>query len=324
MGQPGVESVAPPGPPGRPRGNAAPAAPGPPCACTLALITPPNLVGLAGLPTPPVLGPPYRRPAQVVPHHALRHPKRSGNLHVRLPRSLQYLQCHDLLLAELLRHRSALRLKLDGHGFEVNDRGQHVPVSYMGHGYCNQTYVPELNKLMLIHTHSPWWGRALPQRRDWLDASDDAVKRRYYGHAGPVIENPKHPLFYEVREGRWDRTFVAGEGPGPRRFEGVLEYLPSARQAFFLEHGRVWFYDFAKNRWLAAGAERVSIEYDSWGCYDSRRDRVYVARREAFWAYDVKADRWSAVRGQGQPADLGSCVHGAITYDVELCCIVLY
>jgi len=209
----------------------------------------------------------------------------------------------------------ALSLKRDAHGLEVNDSGEHVPVSYMGHGYCNQTYIPDLNRLMLTFTHSPWWTKAMPQRWDWLDQTYDDVKRRNYGHAGPVIENPRHPLFWDVAEGRWERTFVPGEGPGDTRFEGVLEYVPYRRQVFFLYRGRVWFYDLAANTWIPSGAERVNIEYDSWGCYDSKRRRVYVARKEAFWAYDIEAGKWSAIRGEGQPEGLGSCVDGAVTYD---------
>jgi len=209
-----------------------------------------------------------------------------------------------------------LRLKLDAHGFEVDDLGRHVPVSFMGHGYCNQTYDSDRDALMFIYTHSPWWGRALPQRWTWLDQTDRSVERRYYGHAGPVIENRKHPLFYQVDEARWQRKFVEGEGPGPDRFEGVLEYIPPRRQAFFLDHGRVWFYDLAAGRWLRSPAEKIDVGYDSWGCYDSRRQRVYVARKGAFWSYDLKTDRWLPIKGKEQPADLGSCAYGAITYDV--------
>ena len=208
-----------------------------------------------------------------------------------------------------------LRLQLDAHGFEANDRGEHVPVSFMGHGYCNQTFVPHLNRVMFIYTHSPWWTRALEQRWDWLDPRDDDVRRRNYGHAGPVIENPRHPLFWDVASGTWQRRFVAGDGPGPKRFEGVLQYVPSRKQAFFLYNGRVWWYDFAADTWQASKAPRMDIAYDSWGCHDGRRDRIYVARKEGFWAFDVKTETWSAIGGDGRPETLGSCADGAVTYD---------
>lgn len=210
---------------------------------------------------------------------------------------------------------ATLQLELDEDGFEVNSSGEHVPVSYMGHGYANQTYVPHLRRLMLIFTHSPWWTRAMPQRWMWLDSQFEDVRTRNYGHAGPIIENSKHPLFYDVAEGRWERTFVDGEGPGPGRFEGVLEFIPSRRQAFYLFRGHVWFYDFATEKWLQSGAEQVDIAYDSNGCFDSRRERVYVARQEHFWAYDVRAAAWKAIHAKGQPEDLGNCNSGTLTYD---------
>jgi len=69
------------------------------------------------------------------------------------------------------------------------------------------------------------------------------------------------------------------------------------------------------NTWAASAAERVKVDYDSWGCYDSWRNRVYVARKQLFLAYDIKSNAWSPIQGEGQPGDLGSCAHGAITYD---------
>jgi len=46
--------------------------------------------------------------ANVVPHGTLRHTQQLGHLAVRLPLRMQYLQGHDLLLAELVRHPAAL------------------------------------------------------------------------------------------------------------------------------------------------------------------------------------------------------------------------
>jgi len=217
-----------------------------------------------------------------------------------------------------------LDLKLDKDGFEANKDGEHIPVSFMGHGYNNQAYIAHLHKLMLIYCHSPWWTRALPQRWNWLDQQHDDVRRRNYGHAGPIIEASQHPLFYDVAAGRWQRTFVAGDGPGKGRFEGVLEYLPARKQAFFLCRGRVWLYDFERNAWTASRAEQVPIGYDSWGCYDPKRDRIYVARKQLFLAYDVAADKWAPIQGDGQPEDLGSCAFGALTFDTAADALLIH
>ena len=209
----------------------------------------------------------------------------------------------------------SLKLTLDEHGFEVNDAREHIPVSYLSHGYNNSTYIHHLRKYMVIHTQCPWWSRALPQRWAWLDQRYKEVRTHNYGHAGPVIENTKHPWFYDVAEARWERKFVAGDGPGPTRFEGVLEYIPARKQAFFLYRGEVWFYDFAKAQWVRAGAKKVDIGYDSNGCYASRRQRIYVARKQAFWCYDTKTNRWHSIRADGQPEDLGNSNSGCLTYD---------
>lgn len=221
-------------------------------------------------------------------------------------------------------HVKSLALHLDEHGFEVDKDGAHIPVSFMGHGYCNQTYVAHLRRLMFAFTHSPWWTRAIPQRWTWLDPKDDDVRRRNYGHAGAVIESPRHPLFYDPAPGRWERRFVAGPGPAGRRFEGVLQYIPPRKQVFYLYRGRVWFYDPATGTWLDPQAKPVPIGYDSWGCYDTRRNRVYVGRKEHFLAYDVAANTWSAIRGKDQPESVGSCAHGAITYDTAADAVLIH
>jgi len=216
-----------------------------------------------------------------------------------------------------------LKLHLDTRGFETDAAGRHVPVSYLSHGYCNEAYVPGLG-LMIAYTHSPWWTRAIPQRWAWLDANDPDVRRRNYGHAGPVIESAKHPLFYDVAAGRWRRRFVVGDGPGPGRFEGVLAYVPRRKQAFYLFRGRVWWYDVAAGKWLDSGAEAVKIGYDSLGCYDPKRHCVYVMRREGFWAFDIDANRWRTIRAPGQPKDLSNCHGASIAYDTAADAVVCF
>ncbi len=204
-----------------------------------------------------------------------------------------------------------LKLKLDEHGFEVNDKGEHVPVAYIGHGYNHLTYVPELRKLMILHTFDPWWKRAIPQRNRWLEVPKDKYGDAY--SQGKLNLRFCDPIFFDPQTGRFERRFVPGRKlPGGQDY-GVLEYLPGRKQAFLLHKGRAWLYDFAANTWTDTGA-KADIGYDANGVYDPKRGRVYVFRGR-FWSYDLKANRWSEVKAKNQPEKLGRCNYATVTYD---------
>lgn len=208
-----------------------------------------------------------------------------------------------------------LKLHLNENGLEVNDAGEHIPVSYLSHGYNNMTYSPDHKKYVIIHTQCPWWAKALPQRWEWLDQKDPAVIKKSYGHAGPVIMSAKHPWFWDVAAGKWDRRFISGDGPNRGRFEGVLEYVPSQKKAHYLySHGEVWIYDFATETW-AAGPKIKAPIYDNVACFDSKRERIWVGKKAAFGFYDTRAGTWTDIAGKDQPGYLGGGVDANLTYD---------
>jgi hypothetical protein len=192
------------------------------------------------------------------------------------------------------------RCKLDKNGFEVDMAGNQVPISYLSHAYHNITYDTDRKKYFVFWTQCPWWGKAVAQRKTWL-----GLKNYNYGNAGKVIPNGKHPLFWDVKTGKWERRFVSGSGP-TGRFEGVTEYIPSRKQTFRLHRGRVYFYDYAKNQWVNSGAKPVKMSYDSSGCYDPKSEKIYVAKAKTFYVYDLKANTWELRKAPGQPTDLGA------------------
>lgn len=209
----------------------------------------------------------------------------------------------------------SLALRRDARGFEVDAQGRDVPVSYLSHAYCNTTYNTDLRLYHVVWTQCPWWSTALPQRWEWLDQTDPGVKARTYGNVGPVISAPKHPLFWNVGQAEWQRKFV--EGPGPaQRFEGVVEYVPSLRKTVYTHRGTTWLYDYAKNSWSqGAKVPEAVAAYDSNGCLDPRRERIYVARGKGFAVYDARSDEWRVVQAAGQPDDLRSTSGAQLHFD---------
>ncbi|MHC4917170.1 MAG: hypothetical protein ACYTGB_16950, partial [Planctomycetota bacterium] len=206
------------------------------------------------------------------------------------------------------------KCKLDENGFEVDMKGNHVPISYLSHAYNNITYDTDLKKYFIFWTQCPWWGRAVPQRYDWLDQKYPAVKKRSYGNPGDIIQDGKHPLFWDVATNKWERRFVKGDGPRNRN-EGISEYIPSKKQTFRLHRGTVWFYDYGKNQWIDSGAKKVKIGYDANGCYDREGEKIYVGGSTYFWVYDLKANTWEEITAPGRPGSLSSTNGAQMYYD---------
>lgn len=214
-----------------------------------------------------------------------------------------------------------LKLKLDEHGFEVNEQGEFVPVSYLSHAYNNTTYNTDTRKYTIIFTHCAWWMKALPQRLEWTGCDP-----RNAWSMGKIGLHVKHPIFWNVTAGKWECAFVEGDGPGDvggkknnymgGRFEGVVEYLPKLKKTLYTYKGTAWFYDHAANSWTAGPKVPASVSgYDANGCYDARRERVYLARG-AFAYLDLQTQKCMEIKAEGQPKDLLSSNGAQLYFDV--------
>ncbi len=219
-----------------------------------------------------------------------------------------------------------LKLKLDEHGFEVDEKGEHIPVSYLSHANSNMTYDPVRRKLMIVWLNCPWWPEALPQRWNWLDDKYPLVKKckqaRAGGQVGWVIAASKHPLYWDVATGKWERRFVAGDGPNPRGAShciGVAEYIPSRKKLVFVTKSKVWAYDYAENSWTVESTDTTKRKSGWWdnGCYDTKRQRLYFTYRDrtTFASYDFKTKTWKDIKAEGQPEKLGQSNETCLAYD---------
>jgi hypothetical protein len=204
------------------------------------------------------------------------------------------------------------QLKLDENGFEVTLEGVQNPVSYLSHAYCNTTYVDHLRKYMLIHRPCPWWTRALPQRAKWLGIPDGAKLSYNYGK---LNMNCRHPIYWDVNENQWQRTFVRKKGGPEKSFCGVLEYVPSMKQALSVHYGKVWFYDFEKEEWTDSGIAKGPSGYDSNACLDREAEKMYLASGKTFHVLNIKARKWDRLEAEGQPENLGNTNGKLLLFD---------
>jgi hypothetical protein len=224
----------------------------------------------------------------------------------------------DLWFYDLNQHRwiclypgantRTLKLKLDRHGFEVTEKGEQNPVSYLSHAYGNTTYNTHLRKYTIVYCHCHWWTKALPQRKKWLGLPPGSKSTK-----GKVNRSGKHPIFWDVAGGKWQRRLAGGSGPenDEPHLTGVAEYIPYLKKLFFTARKKVWFYDYGTNTWSTektSGARMVGN-----GCYDPKRKRIYFGT----CCYDLEEKRWAPMSKEGRPEGFkASPNNGSMTYDV--------
>jgi hypothetical protein len=213
------------------------------------------------------------------------------------------------------------QLKLDKHGFEVTLDGKQNPVSYLSHAYSNTTYVTHLKRYMMIHRACPWWTKALPQRAKWLGIPKGA-KLSY--NFGKLNGNARHPIYWDAAANMWDRDFVKEKGGPETSFCGVLEYIPSKKQALNVHYGKTWYYDFDAKKWNQAGAKKGPSGYDANSCIDRVTEKVYVAQGKYFQAFDTKTNTWENLKTEGQPKDLGNTNGELLQFDTANSVILWY
>ncbi|PCJ57662.1 MAG: hypothetical protein COA79_15565 [Planctomycetota bacterium] len=204
------------------------------------------------------------------------------------------------------------QLKLDEHGFEVTLDGKQNPVSYLSHAYSNVTYVSHLNRYMIIHRPCPWWSKALPKRIKWLQIPDGAKISYNYGK---LNRNTRHPIYWDVNKNSWERDFVKEPGGPEKSFCGVIEYIPSKNTVLSIYYGKTFLYDFANKKWNSTGAKKGPSGFDANSCYDSKRERVYVAQGNYFKCFDLKTNTWHDLKTEGQPSYLGNTNGTFLHYD---------
>ncbi|MHC4914601.1 MAG: hypothetical protein ACYTGB_03835, partial [Planctomycetota bacterium] len=117
-----------------------------------------------------------------------------------------------------------------------------------------------------------------------------------------------------------------------------LIYVPSVDKCFFYWRtvaGGGWYYDPAKNDWgkIDESGERPTWGYSAVGCYDPKRDRIYVgggisptaAPGRTFNIFDVKTSKWIQPDPKGKLPTVDYHNHvGMMHYDVAADRVVLF
>ena len=227
--------------------------------------------------------------------------------------------------------------KINADGFEVDKMGHPQPIAYMVHAYGAVTY--DTDKKAYAHMWNPagggYWESSMPERVDFIRANNDklnALGGRLRDGTPTSLIDQASPWIYDTLAGHWTR--LKTERASPERGHGAhLFYLPTLKQYFF-RFKETHLYDPAANTWtqVETSGPQPPQPIDSASCYDSKRDRIYIAMGSyphnastalpnRVWAYDVKTSTYQDLQATGalppRPKPVAGTNTSQMTYDVK-------
>ena len=172
-------------------------------------------------------------------------------------------------------------------GFVVDRDGQPIPAHLLIHAWGYLAYDDDLKTLAF--PASGGFGRYYMPGEKRIDEGLKALDEQRKGRAG------KRPVWlYNAMTGKFGISIPKGTVPGFQSF-GQFLYIGSKKQFFHGSDRGVDFFDPAKGEWTTEkdqGPRPVGIDFG--GCYDSKRNRVYVRMAGDSWhSYDLKTSTWT-------------------------------
>lgn len=257
----------------------------------------------------------------------------------------------DLFLYDINQHRwvcvypgfelGTYQGKINQDGFEINGQGHPQPIAYMVHAYGGVTY--DADTKSYLHMFNPsgggYWMSSMPERVEFIKNNSHRLNalggRQSDGTLNSQI-NQASPWIYDTLSGHWRRFKTAQTTP--QTGHGMhLVYLPPLKKTLLLSGGGAHLYDRATNAWtkLDPGGLPPPQSIDAASCYDSKRNRVYIAMgsygsveaRQStelpnqVWAYDVETNTYLDLQATGtlppRPVPVGGTNVSQMTYDSQ-------
>ena len=212
--------------------------------------------------------------------------------------------------------RGDLRINEDGQLADAG--GQPIPVHALIHAWDLLAFDSTLRRFAF----GPGVPR-LPGRYflGGLPLMEDGLKL-LEGQRAQQIFPPLSPYFYDLVSGKFVRHAVNMSYPSEFDDFPYFQYVPSQRQYLLLGSRGVAAYEPTAAVW-----SRVNVTgsappgYDHGGCYDSKRDRIYLGAGApdptgALFIYEVKTASWSKPASKGTPPQSFRTNDASISYDV--------
>lgn len=220
-------------------------------------------------------------------------------------------------------------------GFEITPDGQPLPIASMTHAYNAVTYDSDRG-LFMNHAcpgrhWMPGYYQGITGRVEAIEAHKKAIeKAKQEGEEPPWAGKDKSPFIYNTRTGRFER-YRTSQPDSPGGYGTQLTYVPSVKKAFGYKNrdGRVAWYNPDTQDWesIEKKGELPPWHIDTQVCYDSKRDRLYLAGGgypkiefkpgdSALWMFDVKTETFSRLLPEVTPTPTSyPANHGMFLYD---------
>ena len=210
-----------------------------------------------------------------------------------------------------------LKMRDDGQLVDVN--GQPVPLSYGGHSYKSHIYAAGLRRWVTVICQGGIGGDQYSNSMSWYTQGAALLSAQMSGKTDSASGTP---FFYNAATGQFERYHFNPLSYGGQGACNVF-YLDSKQKFWYYDgpNAIVRFGDFTTHRWTGAGTTGSGPSgIDMGGCYDSRRDRIYMGwsgygpagDQNKVFTYDVSTNAWSS---SYSAQNLGPSNSGFTLYD---------
>ncbi len=233
-------------------------------------------------------------------------------------------------------------------GFEVAPDGQPLPIASMVHAYGMVTYDTDRGLFMNMGCPGAYWKegdfhKGIIGRVAALKAHKESTDKARAAGKEPVWAASKgsSPYIYNSRTGRFERYRTANPN-SPGGFGATLVYVPTVKKAFGYKNrsSHIAWYDPGAQDWVEIKRKGTPPPWqiDPNSCYDSKRDRIYLAGgiypakgleikpgESALWMFDVKTETFSRLEPKVNPTPTSYATNRAMLfYDSVNDAVVLF
>lgn len=210
-------------------------------------------------------------------------------------------------------------LKVNEAGQLADKEGQPILYAYGGHCYQSHAYDSERGVYMTSWPRLGLGGDQYSLQMNWDKEGKALLKEQLKGKND---RGSGAPFLFNTHTGKFERQMVDGPHTGTG---GVLCYL-DLRKTLWLYSGTTATWDHSGRRWVNCGAKGPTPKGIDFGaCYDSKRDRVYVAggsyrdpwgKDEGYvYTYDLKSNTWSNAPNKGNAPGIFAANVACMHYD---------
>lgn len=193
------------------------------------------------------------------------------------------------------------QLRIDDRGQLIDQDNQPIPLHTLVHAWSYLTYDSDRKKFAFINWSSEPLPRYFLGGEKRMEEGLKLLEEQLQGKKKAVFS----PWYYDIATGKFERSIATPETTVRAGGFPQFHYLASKRKFFLVGTETVAIFDPTQNQWTDAKPKGPSPKgYDSCGCYDSRRNRIYRndgddSKGEGLMSYDIESNTWQHLKPTG-------------------------